>query len=120
MPLNVLAKIRTEVVFSHRPQNETAALIVPIELQPAVNQQMLLWVNRELDHRFTAADPATGEQTLAFMPLPAGRVRLLEERGIVHGERFLAVFAVVEKPYRGQLRREMWLIDAHPLAQRVA
>jgi hypothetical protein len=40
---------------------------------------------------------------------------MLCQRGIRYAERFQAVFAVVEKPYRGQLRREMWLVDGHRL-----
>ncbi len=120
MPATVVGQIRTEVIFSHTPPNTTAALIVPVDAQGNVNQQMRMLVHRELDRRFTAAHPATGEQTLAFMPLPPGRIRMLQERGILHGVRFLATFAVIEKPYRGQLRREMWLVDGQRLGQLVA
>jgi hypothetical protein len=73
-----------------------------------------------LDDRFTAPHPATGVQTVAFMPLPPGRVGMLERRGIRHGELFLAEFAVIEKRYRNQLRREMWLVAGHRLAQMTA
>jgi hypothetical protein len=120
MPATIIGQIRTEVVLSHTPPNTTAALIVPADTQGDVDRQMRMLVHRGLDHRFTAAHPATGEQTVAFMPLPPGRVRMLRERGIVHGEHFLASFAVNEKPYRGQLRREMWLTNGNRLGQPVA
>ncbi len=115
-----IAVIRTEVILSHTPPNTTAALVVPPDVQPDVDNQMRLWLNRGLDPRFTAAHPDTGQQTMAFMPLPPGRVRMVHNRGFHHGDRFLATFHVYEQPYRGQLRREMWLVDAQPLAQAVA
>jgi hypothetical protein len=119
--MHKIGTITVEVIFSHTPPNTTAALVIPVDVQAAVEREMRLLLHRGLDHRFTAPHPDTGEPTVSFMPLPPGRVELVRRKGISHGERFRAVFHVLEKTYRGQPRREMWLMDAKPLtAQAVA
>jgi len=104
-----------DVIFSHTPPNTTGALVIPAEVQATVDQEMHRLLNRGLDHRFTAPHPDSGVPTVSFMPLPPGRIELVRRKGISHGERFRAVFHVLEKTYRGQPRREMWLMDAQRL-----
>jgi hypothetical protein len=119
MPATHIDSIRTEVIFSHTPPNTTAALIVPNDTHDTLENEMRPLLGHGLDHGFTVAHPMTEEQTVAFMPLPPGRVHMLQQRGIRHAERFLAIFEVIEKSYRRQPRREMWLIDGQHLPEMV-
>jgi hypothetical protein len=110
-----IGEFSVEGIFSHTPPNETAAIIIPADRQHEMENQMQRLLGHGLDRRFTAAHPETGEQIVAVTPLPPGRVRMVLESGIRDGERFGAVFHVVEKKYRGQLRKEMWLVGARKL-----
>ena len=117
-PIGVMT---SEVILSHTPPNTTAALVVPPDVQAEVDDPMRLLLNRGLNPRFTAAHPATGAQTVAFMPLPPGRVAMVRGRGFRHGDPFSSPrSASMSNPTKGQPRREMWLVDARPPGQAVA
>jgi hypothetical protein len=118
--MTTLGEIRTPLILSHTLPNTTASLIVPGEIEGGLDAEMRHWQHPGLDPRFTAIDPLTGERRRAFTPVPPGRLGMIHSRGIRHADRFLAIFEVRERTYEGQLRREMWLANAEPLAQPVA
>ena len=61
----------------------------------------------------SAHDPETGAPRSAFGPFERGRKRLIDGRGIRHGDRFLATFDVNEVTRKQGKQRQMWLVNAH-------
>ena len=108
-----VGEIQVELIFAHYPGNSTGAAVVPEEAIDQLNRE-----REELGHKatwWTARDPENGRNRPAFTPIEGGKLRLIEDRGIRHGERFRATFDVNEVTRNGQKQRQMSLVQADPL-----
>lgn len=104
---------QTELIYSRPEGRASGSGIVPPESFEALEAQRTRHgVETEW---FFDSDPETGEQRHAFTPIEGGRLALIEERGIQHGERFLATFEVKEVRRHAGSQTQLWLIDAQPV-----
>jgi hypothetical protein len=104
-----LGIVRAELIFSHTPGNKTGAAIVPAESLPAINEARDRY-GCETDWWF-AVDPETGVKREAYTPIEAGRLDLIRNAGIRHGERFVARIGFWKRKYDGVDRVVNGIID---------
>lgn len=112
--MRVVGTITTELVYTRPARRAFASAVVPTEALERLEAE-----RQRLGHRtqwWYDDDPHTGERRPAFTPIEGGRLALIESRGIRHGDRFVGSFEVKEVTRQGVTRREMWLVDAQPIA----
>ena len=110
-----VGEIQVELVFSQPPGKSTGAAIVPADALDALEAQ-----RTRFKHEATwwyVPDPRTGESRPAFTPIGGGRLQLILDQGIRHGDRFLAKFDINEVERKGKTKREMWFIEARTLGR---
>jgi hypothetical protein len=113
----ILGVIQFELVFSRHPGNKTGAAVVTRGSEDTFDASRRRFGCATIPMYTT--DPTTGERRPAFMPIETGRLALIEDRGIGHGDHFLADIAFIEGHRKGKPQVQMWLVDAQPLVKAV-
>lgn len=114
-PTSSLGKIVVELIFVRNPTSGSG--LVPVE---GFDQHMedrtrhgvktIWWYDNH---------PVTGDRRPAYTPISGRSLRLIEGRGIRHGDRYVATFDVKEVKRQGTMQRQMWLVDAQPIGPAV-
>jgi hypothetical protein len=108
--MRTLGSFRVELVYARPDGSKVAHGVVPEAAMPGLEAE--LQRHKLAEKLTTATDPATGLPRPAFRPVEGRRLAWFEERGIAHGDRFLASFDVRQLMRGGRTRREAWLVEA--------